>query len=159
MCSRQGANKSIQYPSAYNQCIPTKPSSPSSHSTFSPDVLVIPANDPDTVIVTTRSVNVFDTGNECTLARILDLLSALRAKHLSSVKHIADLRSEGDDHRLGIVLQGQDVLQGRDVSQGRETVGRWAGGVEELVKGVTFSEDVVDGSECSGMDDEGWSYV
>lgn len=154
MYSRRGANKSAQYPAAYNQCIPTKLSSPSKHTAFSsPDVLVIPANDPDTVIVTTRAVNVFDTGNECTLARILDLLSTLRAQHLSSVKHIADLRIEGDDHRLGIVLQGQDVLQGR------ETVGSWAGGVEELVKGVTFSEDVVDGSECSGMDDEGWSYV
>lgn len=147
MCSRQGANKSIQYPSAYNQCIHTKLSSPSKHSAFSRDVLVIPANDPDTIIVTTRSVNVFDTSSENTLDRVLDLLSTLRAKHLSSVKHIADLRIEGDDHRRGIVLQGP------------ETVGRWAGGVEELVKGVAFSEDAVDGSECSDMDDEGWSYV
>ena len=112
-------------------------------------MLVIQSNDPHTVIVTTRPTRaetVVDSSDEDTLTRVLDLLSTLRAKGLASVKHIADLRLENGNHRLGIVLQEQVAVNG-------------AAGVEELVRGFSLTDDVSEGSECSDMDDEGWSYV
>ncbi len=143
-----GTNISIQYPSAYNSYTRTAFCTPPSRSTYSPDVLVIQSSAPDTVLVTTVPESVDDTGTECTLARILNVLSTLRAKGLASVKHVADLRSEDGDQRLGIVLQQELTIDGA------------GGGVEELVRGLAVtSEDGGEGSECCNMDDEGWSYV
>lgn len=111
-------------------------------------MLVIQSNAPDTVLVTTVPERVDDIGTEVTLARILDVLSTLRAKGLASVKHVADLRCDGGDQRLGIVLQQELTIDGA------------GGGVEELVRGLAVtSEDGGEGSECCDMEDEGWSYV
>lgn len=69
-----------------------------------------------------------------------------------SVKHIADLRTEDGNQRLGVVLQEQEVVEG--------SAGGVCGRMEELVRSVAFMEDVGDeGSECCDLDEEGWSYI
>ena len=88
------------------------------------------------------------------------LISALRAQGLAPLNHIADLRLESTNLRIGVVLQRQP----------QAVVDGWTGDVSEWIEGLVKALACC--GECGGVEyvagkgdvdehevDNGWSYV
>ncbi|KAI9872482.1 MAG: hypothetical protein M1830_001569 [Pleopsidium flavum] len=156
-----------EYSSAYrNYTTPTA----THRLPISPDVLVIPDSNPDIVLVLTRPHKFNDHNNNSnknnnkyggdenpttSLTQILTLLLLLHANGHAKMKHIADLRLESGNQRVGIVLQQQQCAGAEGFASGVE--------LGELVERMMMrSQTEMTGFEdefCEKCDEDGWSYI